>query len=299
MRRDEREGVARRASAVARAAADTATSATAGRGSADEVASPEDFLVRGELTARDARELERLKRQIRRATGRLCHCYKERGLRRRLAVRMRARGVHRYGEYARILRREPEEYEELVRQLTIHVSRFFRNPEVWDAVAERVLPELFAVDSPTVPIWSVGAAGGEEPYTLAILLASYAETHGLEPRLDRFRILATDVDAEVIEAARRAEYDAAALQEVPAEVRERWFEGGPPWRPIRAVRELVEFRRADVLSMAFPSAVRLIVCRNLTIYLDREVQPVLYDRFHEALAPRGFLVLGKVETILG
>lgn len=270
-----------------------------GDGAAPDVATPDDFLVRGELAERDARELAALKDQIRAATGRFCHCYKETGLRRRLAVRMRAHGIHRYGEYARLLRRDEEEYARLLRQLTIHVSRFFRNPEVWDAIAERVVPALFDLDDRVIRVWSAGCAGGEEPYTLAILLVAYAKAHGLEARLERFRVVGTDIDRNVLETARRAEYDEAALVDVPDRVRARWFDDGPPYRPLSEIRERVRFERADVLGTRFPSRLHLILCRNLVIYLDRTTQPRLYEAFHKALLPGGFLVLGKVEALIG
>src|SRR5512144_1896870 len=158
--------------------------------------SPEDImrqvtglpLAYGDLHEEDRRELTDLKGFVESMGGLRCTGYKERCLRRRIAVRMRARGSHRYRDYQALLARDPEEFQRLLDTLTINVSKFFRNPEVWRAVEEKVLPYLFALETPEIRIWSAGCAGGEEPYTVAILLYEYAEKRGLLSSLDRFRI---------------------------------------------------------------------------------------------------------------
>ena len=91
-------------------------------------------LAQGELSEKDARELQDLKEQIRRDVGFYCDGYKEHCLRRRIAVRMRARGMHRYADYAALLLKDPQEYQKLRDAVTINVSKFYRNPEVWEAV---------------------------------------------------------------------------------------------------------------------------------------------------------------------
>ena len=130
-------------------------------------------LAHGELDETASSELFELKRQIQRNVSFQCDGYKEKCLRRRIAVRMRARGVHTYADYARLLERDAAEYELLVDTLTINVSKFFRNPEVWDIVRDRVLPELSALDAPRLNVWSAGTAGGEEAYTIAILMREH------------------------------------------------------------------------------------------------------------------------------
>jgi chemotaxis methyl-accepting protein methylase len=246
----------------------------------------------------DAEEqaFERLKEKIRRERGFQCQLYRDKCLRRRLRVRMRACGVETPDAYAAVLDRAPDEYNRLLDALTINVTKFFRNPEMWAAVRSEVLPELFRRRGP-VRVWSAGSSSGEEPYTIAVLMLDWAAAHGGRGRLRRVEIVGTDIDARSLAVAERAEYGAAALAETPPEIRERWFEGGPPFRPHAAARALVRFQRSDLLVDAPPFRPHLIVCRNVIIYLDREAQAQVYGKFVDALEPAGFLVLGRVETL--
>ncbi len=256
-------------------------------------------LAYGDLPADDARELMALKDFIEGSGGFLCTGYKERCLRRRIAVRMRARGTHRYAEYEALLRRDPAEYQRLLDTVTINVSKFYRNPEVWRAIEQHVVPALFQPERSEVRIWSAGCAGGEEPYTVAIMLREYAERHDLLPRLEHVRIRATDIDRASLEGARRAEFGEFAFTEAPPGLRERWFEGPRLTRVRPELRGRVEFSVLDLMRDALPAGQHLIMCRNVIIYFERDVQEELFMRFHEALAPGGFLVLGKVETLFG
>ena len=256
-------------------------------------------LAYGDLQEEDARELAQLKGYIESSGGLRCTGYKERCLRRRIAVRMRARGVHRYREYQALLRRDAQEYQRLLDTVTINVSKFYRNPEVWQAMEQLILPALFALDEPEVRIWSAGCAGGEEPYSVAMMLVEYAGRHHKTTRLDRFRIRATDIDRESLAAAARGEYADFAFTEAPAGMRPRWFEGPRLDRLRSEVRQRVEFGGLDLMRDAFPRDQHLVLCRNVIIYFERDVQEHLFSRFLEALAPGGYLVLGKVETLFG
>lgn len=255
-------------------------------------------LAHGDLDPEQIGELTALKAQIQEHAGLVCGGYKENCLRRRLGVRMRARGVHRYADYARLLGTDPAEYEALLSALTINVSRFFRNRDVWEAVEARVLPDLLARDAPYLNLWSAGTAAGEEAYTLAILAHELRESR---PELDpgRFRIIGTDIDPDTLAAARRAQYGALALSEISEEVRTRWFTAGYPARLREEIRTMVRFWELDLIADAYPRMQHLIVCRNVIIYFEREVQEAIFARFREALVPGGFLVLGKVETTVG
>jgi chemotaxis methyl-accepting protein methylase len=254
-------------------------------------------LAHGDLSAEDAAELTTLKHQIHVAIGLNCELYKEKCLRRRLAVRMRARGVHTYGQYASLLRKDKAEYVKLLDTVTINVSKFFRNPEVWDVVREQVLPDLFAIPAARINVWSAGCASGEEPYTLSMLFQEYAEEHGLSA--DRLRILGTDIDKEVLAAAARAEYSAFAMTDISADKRERWFEPGPAHRVKAEARTNVRFSELDLIKDPFPEKQHMICCRNVIIYFERSLQEELFVRFHQALVPGGYLVLGKVEAMFG
>lgn len=237
-------------------------------------------------------------------SGFRCASYKERCLRRRIAVRMRARGVHTYDDYGRLLDGDACEYERLVDALTINVTKLYRNPETWAALAHDVVPALWAPDAPALRVWSAGCASGEEPYSLAILFAEHARALGGSEcdaaRLARVRVVGSDIDRRSLDAAVAGCYAEAAFAEMPAALRERYFDAGWPARVRPAVRELVAFERRDLLHEPPPhEALHLIVCRNVLIYFDRDTQERILRTFHAALAPGGFLVLGKVETLLG
>ena len=227
-----------------------------------------------------------LTQKISRERGMSCGSYKDKCLKRRIAVRMRARGVHTYDDYARLLDRDAREYQDLLDALTINVTKFFRNPETW-SVLRPYLREL-AKTRAQLRVWSAGCASGEEPYTIAILLA---ET-GVQGSID-----ATDIDRLSLERTRQAKYLDSAFTEMPVDLKRRYFRDG---EPISAVRDLVHVQPHDLTREPPPRPpYDLIVCRNVVIYFERQAQERLFQVFVNALAPGGVLLLGKVETLFG
>jgi chemotaxis protein methyltransferase CheR len=250
---------------------------------------------------RDDGAFRMLTEKVFRERGFGCANYKERCLRRRIAVRMRAKGVHTYEDYARVLDGDALEYERLLDTLTINVTRLFRNREVFAAIAARVVPELWTWTAPQLRLWSAGCSSGEEAYSLAVLVHQHAVARG-EPRgLARVDILGTDVHGPSLAAAAEGAYPELAFAEVPADVRAAYFSAGPPPRRVsRELRRLVRFAPHDLLRDPAPgTGFALIACRNVLIYFDRASQERLLECFYAALAPGGFLVLGMVETLLG
>lgn len=242
-----------------------------------------------QLTAKIARE-----REFR------CDSYKDKCLRRRIAVRMRARGVHTYADYARILDGDAVEWDKLMDALTINVTKLFRNWETYEVLAERIAPALFGEVSGQLRVWSAGCSSGEEPYSLATLFFRAGERAGRSVTPQRVRVLGTDIDKRSLEAAQRGLYPEQAFADAPREYRERYFTPGYPSGALPAIRSLVAFERRDLLLEPPPEGGHhLIVCRNVLIYFDRETQEGLFQRFHDALLPGGVLVLGKVETLIG
>jgi chemotaxis protein methyltransferase CheR len=249
----------------------------------------------------DRAGFELLTAKITRERGFGCASYKEKCLRRRIAVRMRARGVHTYVDYARMLDRDAIEYDRLLDALTINVTKLFRNWETYEAVARLVVPALWRLPDHRLRVWSAGCSSGEEPYSIAALFHRHADQHGSAALAGtRVDVLGSDIDRDSLEAAARARYEEAAFADTPAELRERYFTPGYPASPVPAIRNLVRLERRDLLAEAPPSGgLHLVTCRNVIIYFDRQSQEALFERFHDALLPGGFLVLGKVETLLG
>ena len=250
----------------------------------------------------EERAFRALTEKITRARGVSCDAYKDRCLRRRIAVRMRARGVHSFSDYSRVLDSDGHEYDRLIDALTINVTKFFRNNEAWTALAP-YLAERWKARSGAVAVWSAGCASGEEPYTIAAALAETARTTGQSDWLSRARVLATDIDRQSLERATAARYAAAAFSETPAEVLRRWIEPAAAdgtRTPVAAVRGLVTVQRHDLTTGRPPGGpFDLVVCRNVVIYFDRGTQERLFQVFASALRPEGLLLLGKVETLLG
>jgi chemotaxis protein methyltransferase CheR len=228
-----------------------------------------------------------------------CSSYKERCLRRRIAVRLRARNVSTYEDYAALLDTDAREYDKLLDALTINVTKLFRNWEVYAALQQHVVPALWSLSAPTINVWSAGCASGEEPYSLAILFHRHAVTAGEEAEASRVRVLGTDIDRESLVAAERATYAEPAFADTPVGLRQTYFSPGTPATLDPRVRGLVRFATHDLIRQPAPTGQHLITCRNVVIYFDRRTQEQLFQRFHAALAPGGFLVLGKVETLLG
>jgi len=253
------------------------------------------------MTPADEGAYAALALKISRGAGLALRAYKDKCIRRRIAVRMRACGVHSYTDYHALLDRTPEEYERLRDALTINVTRFFRNPETWTLLRRSLLPAL--CEGPSGPlVWSAGCSSGEEPYTLALLLADHLDEIGRPERLEQVDVDATDVDRASLERARAARYPREALSEMPGELLRRHFEavGLDRYAVAERIRRRVRVRAHDLTVEPPPRrGYDLILCRNVLIYFDRPMQERLFTGFADALAPGGFLVLGKVETLLG
>ena len=242
--------------------------------------------------------LDRLLDQVARARGFQGNVYRQGCILRRVAVRMRARGSRSYDAYAELLRDDPAEYDRLVDALTINVSRFYRNPETWDALARTVLPPLAARRGAALRAWSAGCAAGEEPYTLAMLLAEQGRRRGTrdpQPVID-----ATDCDRASLERASAGRYPRAALKDLPAALTRRYFQPGDPAELTPDVRRLVRLARQDLVRDPPPAPPYDDVhCRRVIVCLDRAPLERIAAPLADALAPGGSLVLGKVETVRG
>lgn len=241
----------------------------------------------------ESEEFANLLRKIERERSVPCLGYKDRCVRRRIGVRMRANAVHTFADYERLLDTKPAEWDKLLAALTINVTRFFRDTNAFAALESTAFPMLASTFSDTLEVWSAGCSHGQEPYSLAMGLA---DTVGLH----RFRVEATDVDVESLAAARAGRYAESILADVPPERRGRWLSAGDPGTINSELRARVHVVRHDLLrDEVAPQRFHLIACRNVIIYFSRESQALLFDRLYNALVPGGMLMLGKVETLIG
>lgn len=227
--------------------------------------------------------------------------YKDRYARRRLSVRLRARRCASLEEYLELLKREPSEWDRLVAALSINVSNFYRNPETFELIRTRLMPELIQWrqrrGEPRLKLWSAGCADGEEAYSLAVLMREHFPGPLATMEVS---ILGTDIDEDSLALARAGSYPESRLADLPAGLREKHFSPrGEEWVVRRRVAALVRFQRQDLLRDPGPEDLDLIVCRNVLIYLSRKEQERILDRFSGSLRPGGHLVLGKTETLIG
>jgi len=227
--------------------------------------------------------------------------YKEKYLKRRIAIRVRATHSATADAYCDLVARSEGEVDLLVKGLTIHVSQFFRNRTTFEKLREEVLPALFErlrrEGRDQVTFWSVGCASGEEPYSLAIILR---DSFGDELKQFKISLVATDINEGILNAARTGVYSPERLAEVPAGVKERYFSRvGDRFLLAPAVREMVEFRRSDLFDPESSIESDLVLCRNVLIYFERSEQARILHGFASSLRTGGILVLGKAETLIG
>jgi chemotaxis protein methyltransferase CheR len=229
-----------------------------------------------------------------------CTNYKDGCVRRRIAVRMRARGAATYAQYSTLLDSDSGEYERLIDALTVNVTRFFRNPNTFAAAAEHVIPELWR-RARHIDVWSAGTASGEEAYSLAALFHQHARTRGELLRLARVSVVGSDIDRSSLEAANRAAYLPASFTDTAPELLDELFPRvGDRRTVIPAVRAITRFERRDILrEPPLAGSFDLVACRNVVIYLDRATQEALADSLFDSLRPGGYLIMGHVETIFG
>jgi chemotaxis protein methyltransferase CheR len=249
----------------------------------------------------DDAEFRALMDKITRDRGFQCSSYKDKCLRRRIAVRMRAKGAAGCAQYSSMLDSDPREYERLMHALTINVTKFFRNWETYSAIDQKVIPSLLERSDREIRIWSAGCASGEEPYSIGMLLHRHAQARKDLDRLQSVSVVGTDIDTACLQRAGAATYPESALGDTPVDLRERYFaRNSDSYTVVPEARRQVTFQYSDLLHFGAPVVdAHLILCRNVIIYFERDAQDALFAHFHRTLAPGGFLVLGKVETLLG
>jgi two-component system CheB/CheR fusion protein len=224
--------------------------------------------------------------------------YKRSSLRRRVRRRMSAVKIDDFEAYQDYLEVHPREFEFLFNTILINVTAFFRNELTWDYLAEEIVPRILRDRGPEgdIRVWSAGCASGEEPYSVAMVLA---EALGVEQARRRIKIYATDVDEVALAQARQAVYSAEAVEPVPAHLLDKYFvtaSGGYAFN--HDLRRVLVFGRHDLMQDAPISRLDLLLCRNTLIYFNHEAQKRIVNNFHFALRDTGYLFLGRAEMLL-
>jgi two-component system CheB/CheR fusion protein len=222
-------------------------------------------------------------------------------IQRRVSLRMSALGLATLDDYMKRLTDDPHEIEQLLDTVTIHVTEFFRDHDVFEAIVNDIVPRMIErkrhSPSRTIRVWSAGCSTGEEAYSLAILMHQHLCKHDIDLALE---VYGTDISKEACTFARAGVYPERKVERIPANLRQKYFEpveGG--FRVAADIRRHVKFSVHDLFAPPPFSLLDIVVCRNVLIHFDNAVRNDVLGRFHAAISDSGILVLGKSEAVMG
>ncbi|HEY1886417.1 MAG TPA: chemotaxis protein CheB, partial [Roseiarcus sp.] len=249
-----------------------------------------------DLTETDGEAMQRILSHLRVRSGHDFSSYKKSTIRRRIGRRMQVQRAATMADYLATLRDNPPEAQALFADLLISVTTFFRDTGAFDKLAALVIPRLFdgKSASDTARVWVPGCATGEEAYSIAILMLEEAARHEIRCGL---QIFASDLDSGALVVAREGRYPVAIEADMTEERLRRFFtREGDHYRVTRELRDMVLISKHSLLKDPPFSRVDLVSCRNVLIYLDRDVQQQVCATFHFALKTPGYLFLGSSES---
>lgn len=218
--------------------------------------------------------------------------YKQNQMQRRILSFMNTHGYHGFPEFLTALDGNKVLYDAFFKHLTINVSQFFRDTNQWKTLEESILPKL-TLGKTALKMWSAGCSGGQEPYSLAILMAEHFSS--VHPS-----ILATDIDENVLQQAKNGIYKEAEFVSTPPEVLQRHFTATDKGYQIKdSIKRVVSFHSQNLLTAHFDTGFDFIACRNVVIYFTEEAKEMLYKKFSQALKVGGILFTGSTEHLFG
>lgn len=182
-------------------------------------------------------------------------------------------------------------FKQFINFITINVSEFYRNPDQWSFLDREVIPEILKNNTGTIKIWSAACSTGDEPYSLAMAFSKHVP-------LSRIKILATDIDDQVIASAKAGLYSAKSVENVPADLKMKYFtkvEGS--YKISDDIKRCVTFKEHNLLKDSYPKDYDLILCRNVVIYFTDDAKDMIYKNFFNTLKSKGILFIGSTEQI--
>jgi chemotaxis protein methyltransferase CheR len=220
------------------------------------------------------------------------NAYKERQMKRRLDSLIKKHGFSGYDEYIKALTPKTEVYEEFITYMTINVSEFFRNTGQWDVLEKTIFPYLFNKFGKGITIWSAACSTGDEPYSLAMVLSKFMP-------LNKIKIIATDIDNQILSKAKVGLYNEKSIAGVPDEFKKKYFEQvGKSYKVSDEIKKCITFKQHNLLKDPYPQNVDLIVCRNVLIYFTEEAKDEIYKKFNKSMKKEGILFVGSTEQII-
>lgn len=239
------------------------------------------------------RDYEDFKKEVLVMTGIDLNSYKERQMKRRIDTLIDRNKFDGYDSYTKSLKADSQSLQEFVNYLTINVSEFYRNPTLWKTLEDVVLPDLITKFGGDLKIWSAACSTGDEPYSLAMVLAKKVP-------MNKIHIIATDIDKQVLEKAQMGVYGVNSLKGLPEEYKNKYFEqmGEKAYKITDEIKKCVEFKQHNLLKDKYLAGCHLIVCRNVMIYFTEDAKTEIYKKFNDALVKDGCLFVGNTEQII-
>jgi chemotaxis protein methyltransferase CheR len=239
---------------------------------------------------------QKVKKMIYETSGLDCSGYRDEYLHRRFKIRLRATGSDNYGKYIVYLRKNLEEFQNLLNDLTINYTTFFRDVDVYAYLQKTLLPKIL-LSSNHVRIWSAGCATGEEPYSLAILahkvLGQSIDSHVVT-------VYASDFDKDALAKAEAGVYLQKQLSFLDTFSINKFFtKDGENCRVNDFVKRMVRFEHVDLNTPCLHQNIDLILCRNVMIYFSKESQQKIHMNFYNSLKDGGYFITGKSEILTG
>lgn len=220
--------------------------------------------------------------------------YKESQMKRRIDNFIMKHRIKSYEEFFAVLKKDEDVYDRFITYLTINVSEFYRNPAQWHTLENDVIPELMRRFGRPLKIWSAACSTGDEPYSLAMVLAEFLP-------LNQFQIIATDLDNEVLSKAKKGLYTKNSIKGLPKKYQDKYLEidNTGVVKVSDKLKSCITFRQHNLLKDPYPQGIHMIVCRNVMIYFTDEAKDMIYHKFSDSLAKKGILFVGSTEQIIG
>ncbi len=237
-------------------------------------------------------DYEYFKKEILKLTTIDLNAYKEKQMKRRIDTLIGKHGIKGYDKYVQALKDDKKLFEEFVNYITINVSEFYRNIDQWEVLDKQIIPELISKFGKSLKIWSAACSTGDEPYSLVMALSRHIP-------LNQIKIIATDLDKQVIAKAKVGLYNEKSVAGVPADLKKKYFtQVGPSYKISDEIKARVEFKEHNLLKDTYPSDCNLIVCRNVLIYFTEEAKDEVFVKFQKNLKHGGILFIGSTEQII-
>ncbi|HCJ09158.1 MAG: protein-glutamate O-methyltransferase CheR [Lachnospiraceae bacterium] len=239
-----------------------------------------------------AYDYENFKKDVYQLTNINLSLYKERQMKRRIESLMKRKGYTTFDTYFAAMKKDSALLRAFVSYLTINVSEFYRNPKQWELFENQMIPYLEKRFGKQIHIWSAACSTGDEPYTIAMILARHFP-------LNQIKIYATDIDEDVLAFAKEGIYSERSLERLPKDLLQKHFtKQGKDYQINADLKACVEFRKHNLLEDRYPTGMHMIVCRNVVIYFTDEAKDGVYKKFHNTLVKDGILFIGSTEQII-